>query len=61
LTVYGRVRRARRRVINTSGTMNHLGSNEIGVDPSLLRDGEEKMVVSALERTLAEDPEAGSA
>jgi len=34
--------------------VNHLGPNKIGMDPSLLGDGEEKVVASALARMLAE-------
>ena len=34
--------------------VSHIGSNSIGVDPSMLRDGEEKILVSALKEMLAE-------
>jgi len=41
---------------NPSIWVNQLGSNKIGIEPSLLKDGEEKIVVSTLEKILAEDP-----
>jgi len=40
--------------------MNHLGSNRIEMDPSLLREGEEKRVVSALEKALSCKPRRAS-
>ena len=45
---------------NPSIWVNHLDSNKIDMIPSQLRDGEEKIVVSALKKMLAEDPRAAT-
>jgi L-seryl-tRNA(Ser) seleniumtransferase len=40
---------------NPSVWVNYISPNKIGVEPSLLRDGEEKILVSALKRAISEE------